>query len=305
MMAEKDVVIIGGGIAGLTAALYTQRAGHDCVVIEKNVCGGQIVQSGEVENYPGIKSTDGPSIAMTLWEQATAQGAEVIFDAAVSLELDEEIDKKMVLLSNGEVIYAKTVIWAGGAKHRKLGCKGEDEFSGRGVSYCATCDGAFYRGKTAAIVGGGNTALEDALFLSRICEKVYLIHRRDTFRGEAVLAEAVKKQENIELILNANVTEITGDKKVSGARIALGDGSEREIEISGIFIAVGVVPDTEMLRGLVELDEAGYVVAGEDCKTNVDGIFVAGDCRTKALRQLVTAACDGANAATNACALCR
>lgn len=297
-MMDKDIVIIGAGAAGLTAALYACRAGLSCAVLEKNVCGGQIVQSGEVENYPGIPSADGPTIAMQMWEQATAQGAEVLFDGASSLSLDGAV--KSVTTDSGETINAKAVIWAGGAVRRPLGCEGEQEFAGRGVSYCATCDGAFFRGKTVAVVGGGNTALEDALHLAKLCEKVYLIHRRDSFRGDAVLAETVRQQDNIELVMNARVTRIEGGDRVSAAHIAFADGSERITEVSAVFIAIGLVPDTKLLEGIAPLDESGCIIALEDGVTEIPGFFAAGDCRTKKLRQLVTAASDGANAAYSA-----
>lgn len=295
---KKDIVIIGGGIAGLTAALYVQRAGLSCAVLEKNVCGGQIVQSGEVENYPGIASIDGPTLSMQVWQQATAQGAEVLFDAAAELSLEGET--KTVTTVSGEKIEAKAVIWAGGVVRRLLGCEGERELTGSGVSYCAACDGAFFRGKTVAVVGGGNTALEDALVLSKLCEKVYLIHRRDAFRGEAVLAQAVRECENIELVLNAQVTAIKGEGKVSSIDVAFADGGKRNIGLSGVFVAIGLIPDTKLLEGIAPLDEGGYVIAGEDGVTEVKGFFAAGDCRTKKLRQLVTAASDGANAAVSA-----
>lgn len=295
---NKDVLIIGGGIAGLTAALYAQRAGLSSVVFEKNVCGGQIVQSAEVENYPGLPSVDGPTLATAVWEQACGHGAEVIFDEAAAISLDGQ--DKSITTSSGDTYHGKAIIWAGGVKRRLLGCEGEDRFTGKGVSYCATCDGAFFKGKTVAVVGGGNTALEDALVLAKLCEKVYLIHRRDTFRGEAVLAEAVKKQSNIELVLNAQVKKISGEGKVSSIDVSFTDGGSRSIEVSGVFVAIGLIPDTKLLEGIIELDDAGYIPAGEEGVTSIPGFFVAGDCRTKKLRQLITAASDGANAAQSA-----
>lgn len=295
---NKDVLIIGGGIAGLTAALYAQRAGLSSVVFEKNVCGGQIVQSAEVENYPGLPSTDGPSLATAVWEQACAHGVEVVFDEVTDISLDE--NGKSVTVSSGDTYHAKAVIWAGGVKRRLLGCEGEDRFTGRGVSYCATCDGAFFKGKTVAVVGGGNTALEDALVLAKLCEKVYLIHRRDTFRGEAVLTQAVENQPNIELVLNSQVTKISGESKVSSIDVSFTDSSNRSLDISGLFIAIGLIPDTKLLEGIIPLDESGYIPAGEEGVTSIPGFFVAGDCRTKKLRQLITAASDGANAAQSA-----
>ena len=293
-----DICIIGAGIAGLTAALYAQRAGLRAVVIEREIYGGQIVQSGEVDNYPGIAHTDGVTLANSLYEQATAQGAEVRFENVEKVESDGN-GKFTVKTSAGEYS-PKSVIFAGGATHRKLGCKGEQEFAGRGVSYCATCDGAFYRGKTAAVVGGGNTALEDAMFLANMCEKVYIIHRRNEFRGDRVLSDAVLANPKIEAVLDAQLEEITGEGKVEQLRVVYRDGSRRELEVNGVFIAVGIVPDCSAVSELTELDEGGYIVAGEDGVTQCKGLFVAGDCRTKPLRQLVTAAADGANAAFSA-----
>lgn len=292
---NMDICIIGAGIAGLTAAIYAQRAGLTAVVLERNIYGGQITESAAIDNYPGMAGTDGATLANALYEQATAQGAQLLFEGAESVE--KGADGLFTIKTNADEHTARAVIFAGGATHRKLGCEGEARLAAHGVSYCATCDGAFHRGKTAAVVGGGNTALEDALFLANMCEKVYIIHRRDSFRGDSVLAEAVLANPKIEALLDAQVAEITGEKHVDGAVVRFRDGSERRLELSGVFIAVGVVPDCSVIAGLAQLDEGGYVVAGEDCATTCEGLFVAGDCRTKQLRQLVTAAADGANAA--------
>lgn len=292
-----DICIIGAGIAGLTAALYAHRAGLTTVVLEKNIYGGQMTESAEIENYPCVPHTDGVTLANTIYEQATAQGAEVLFEEAISIERDEKIWK---ITTNAAVHEAKAVIYANGVKRRLLGCDGEERLSGRGVSYCATCDGAFYRKKTTVVVGGGNTALEDALFLSNMCEKVYLIHRRNAFRGEKILADAVRQRENIELVLEAQIERITGENTVDGVDVVFNDGTKKHLETNGVFVAVGLIPDNSLVNGIAEIDEAGYIAANETGKTSCKGLFAAGDCRTKALRQIVTAAADGANAATSA-----
>ena len=291
-----DICIIGAGIAGLTAAIYAHRAGLTTVILEKNIYGGQMTESAEIDNYPCVPHTDGVTLSNAVYEQAVEQGAEVLFEEVISIEDRGETKK---ITTTAGVHEARTVIIANGAKRRHLGCDGEERLSGRGVSYCATCDGAFYRGKTAAVVGGGNTALEDALFLSNICEKVCLIHRRQKFRGQKVLAEAVAARENIELILDAQVERITGEDKVNGADIAFSDGSHRHIETNAVFIAVGSIPDTAIVSSLVDLDPAGYIIADETCAASRAGFYAAGDCRTKKLRQIVTAASDGANAANS------
>lgn len=292
-----DICIIGAGIAGLTAALYAHRAGLTTVVLEKNIYGGQMTESAEIDNYPCVPHTDGVTLANAVYEQATAQGAEVLFEEVLSIDCSEKIKK---ITTNAAVHEAKTVIFANGVKRRLLGCDGEERLSGRGVSYCATCDGAFYRKKTTIVVGGGNTALEDALFLSNMCEKVYLIHRRNEFRGEKILADAVRQRDNIELVLEAQVERITGENTVDGVDVVFNDGTKKHLETNGVFVAVGLIPDTTLAKDIVATDEAGYIAADETGKTSCEGVFAAGDCRTKALRQIVTAAADGANAATSA-----
>ncbi len=293
----KDICIIGAGIAGLTASIYAHRSGLSTVLLEKNIYGGQMTESAEIDNYPCVPNTDGVTLANAAYEQAVGQGAEVLFEQVETIEDCGDFKR---VTTNCAVHEAKTVIFANGAKRRLLGCDGEERLSGHGVSYCATCDGAFYRKKTAAVVGGGNTALEDALFLSNLCEKVYLIHRRQEFRGERVLADAVRQRENIELLLDAQVERITGEERVDGADISFKDGTSRHIDTSAVFVAVGLVPDTALLQGLADTDAAGYVIADETGVTSCEGIFAAGDCRTKKLRQIVTAAADGANAANSA-----
>ena len=294
-----DIIIVGAGTAGLSAAIYGVRAGKSVLVLEGETYGGQIINSPEVANYPGIKMTSGFEFATNLYEQATDLGAEVAFENVIRVE-NEGQQKTVVTEDN--VYEAKTVILATGAKNRPLGLEKEKEFVGAGVSYCATCDGAFFKGKTVAVAGGGNTALEDAMFLSGYCEKVYLVHRRDAFRGEEKHVEALRKKPNIEFVLNVNIVELLGEDRLEG--IVVEDKNTKEkttIQLSGLFVAIGQIPKNEAFAGLVELDKGGYIKAGEDCKTNVEGIFTAGDCRTKAVRQLATAAADGAVAALAAC----
>ena len=292
-----DICIIGAGIAGLTAAIYAQRAGLSAILLEKNIYGGQMTESAEIDNYPCLPHTDGVTLANAAYEQAVELGAQVLFENVTGIDASGEVKK---VFTDAGVHEAKTIIIANGAKRRLLGCDGEERLSCHGVSYCATCDGAFHRKKQTAVVGGGNTALEDALFLSNLCEKVYLIHRRQEFRGDSVLVNAVKQRSNIELLLDAQVSRITGESSVDGADVSFKDGSQRHLELSGVFVAVGLIPDTEIFKDTVATDGAGYIIADETGVTSAPGVFVAGDCRTKSLRQIITAAADGANAATSA-----
>ena len=295
---KYDVLILGGGPAGLAAALYAKRAGVSVLVLERSIYGGQVTNTPTVENYPGILNISGVDLAMALYEQVTGLGIEVRLEEPVSYQLDAPA--KAVATARG-LYEAKAVIVANGVKRRTLGCPGEERLAGRGVSYCATCDGAFFQGAEVAIVGGGNTALEDALFLSNNCAAVHLIHRRDQFRGSPILAEAVKKRQNIHLHLNSVVEEITGEEKVAGARLRdVTTGEETRLELSGVFVAVGLAPDNAAFAGQLALDGAGYIQAGEDCRTNLAGVFAAGDTRTKEVLQIITAAADGAVAALGA-----
>lgn len=293
----NDIIIIGAGIAGLTASIYARRAGYSVLILEGNIHGGQMVESSIIENYPGIPNTDGPELAVAIYDQATALGTQIVYENALHIH-DEGIIKR-VKTDSGEY-EARCVIYAGGVKRRRLGCAGEDRLAGRGVSYCATCDGALYRGKTVMLVGGGNTALEDALTLSKLCEKVYIVQNLDRFTGDTVLAQAVASCHNIESFFNSKVKDINGERSVESATIISSDGCETTLDCDGVFVAIGMVPDTSILAGICKLDEYGYVCADECCETSAAGIFVAGDCRTKRLRQLVTAAADGANAASSA-----
>ncbi|MGN0627822.1 MAG: NAD(P)/FAD-dependent oxidoreductase [Oscillospiraceae bacterium] len=294
----KDLLIIGAGTAGLTAAIYGQRAGLSCTVFEKYSPGGQIVNSPEVDNYPGMPGVSGYDYSMAIMEQAKKFGAELEFADVTSADLS---GKTKVLHTTAGDFEAKAVIIANGAARRKLGCKGESEFEGRGVSYCATCDGAFFRGKTVAVVGGGESAFEEAEYLSGICEKVYLIHRRDSFTAAASAVESLLKKKNVTVLKNSVIKEITGEKFVTGAVIQnRGNGSEVALPLSAVFVSIGLAPDNGAFAPVLKLDEHGYIAAGEDCLTNIEGVFAAGDTRTKALRQLVTAAADGAVAAAAA-----
>ncbi len=293
-----DVIILGSGPAGLSAAIYAQRAKLNTLVVEaKPLSGGQILDTYEVDNYPGMKGSSGFELGMKFREHADALG--VTFYTAQVQEVRNAGGWKEVV-TDQNTLQAKSIILAMGANHRKLGVPGEEALSGMGVSYCATCDGAFFKGKTVAVVGGGDVALEDALFLARGCEKVYLIHRRDELRGAKILQEQVKQTENIQIIWNSVVKEIQGEGKVE--KIVVHNNIEEtdaQLEVQGIFIAVGIQPNSEVVKDIVELDEQGYVKALEDTETSQPGIFAAGDIRTKQLRQVITAAADGANAVTS------
>ena len=295
-----DVIIIGAGPAGLSAAIYVQRAGKSALVLEAMTYGGQIINTPEVENYPGIQKISGFDFATALYEQAVSLGAELVFDRAEKIEKKEEL--LQVTTAGGSVYEAKAVILATGAKNRKLGIEREQELTGRGVSYCATCDGAFYKGKPVAVNGGGNTALEDAMFLSNYCSRVYVIHRREGFRGEPQALEALRAKDNVEFVLNATVTGLLGEPKLTGVEVTDKlTGETRVLEVEGLFVAIGQEPENHGFENVVDLDPLGYISAGEDCTTGTPGVFTAGDCRTKAVRQLTTAASDGAVAALAAC----
>ncbi len=295
-----DVIIIGGGPAGLTAGIYLKRAGKTALLVEAEAFGGQIITSPEVENYPGIAKVSGYELAMKLFEQATDLGLETESDKIIGIS--EENDGFTVKGESGDY-RAKSVIIATGAKARKLGLENEDRLTGSGVSYCAVCDGAFFRDRVVAVNGGGNTAFEDAIFLSAYCKKVYLIHRRREFRAEENLVSVLRAKPNVEFVLDSTVTSLVGQDKLEAVvlRDKNTDGTST-LPLDGLFVSVGRTPDTGYLKGFVGLDEGGYIVAGEDCKTDRKGVFVAGDCRRKLFRQLTTAASDGTVAALNACA---
>jgi thioredoxin reductase (NADPH) len=300
-----DMIIIGSGPAGLAAAIYGKRAQLSLAVVEKDYEGtGQIAESGRVDNYPGVPGISGYDLGERFREHALVLGVDFIEHRVGKIEELPAMDTDnadaphiwQVVFENGDYQLAKTVVYAAGAAPRKLNVPGEEEFAGKGISFCAICDGAFYKEKTVAVIGGGDTALDDAVYLSKICKKVYLIHRRDAFRGAAHTVDIVKNTDNIELVLNATVASFGGDKLLS--EITLGDG--RKLDVDGAFLAIGSIPQTTILTGLTALDAQGYVCADESGCTDRPGLFVAGDIRTKKLRQVVTAASDGACAATSA-----
>jgi len=290
-----DIIVVGGGCAGLTAALYAARAGKSVLVFEAENIGGQITAAPQVDNYPGVPHVSGMQFADSLFEQVTEMGVEIELDLVIRIEDSSEY--KTVITENGR-FECKAVILATGAKHRTLGLPREEELTGHGVSYCAVCDGAFYKGSHVAVVGGGNTALGDALFLSGCCESVVIIHRREEFRADASLLFRAQKKSNIHWMTGVVPDEFLGEGNLTGLRVRhVNDGSRTEIKIDALFIAVGQVPENAAFTDLVFTDTSGYLLAGEDCTTNVAGIYAAGDCRTKAVRQLTTAVADGANAA--------
>lgn len=293
-----DVIIIGSGPAGLAAAIYGKRARLDVLVIEKQpMSGGQIINTYEVDNYPGLPGLGGFELGMKFREHADKMEA-----AFVTAEVKgvKKTENGYQVETDRENYETKTVVFAMGATHRKLQVPGEEEFCGMGVSYCATCDGAFFRNKVAAVIGGGDVALEDALFLARGCRKVYLIHRRDALRGAKVLQEKIFAAENIEVLWNSQVEEILGDSQVRELRVYNNiEETRHNLPVDGVFIAVGIQPNSEVAGQMVSLDEAGYIIAGESGETDAAGLFAAGDVRTKQLRQVITAAADGANAITS------
>ena len=292
-----DIIIVGAGPAGLTAAIYARRANKNVLVFEAKAYGGQIINTLDIENYPVEEHISGFDFATKLYNQVKNLGAEVKFEKVVDIK-DNKTSKEVT--TNKGTYEAKTIILATGADNRKLGLENEDELLGKGISYCATCDGAFYKHKIVAVQGGGNTALEDAEYLSEICDKVYLIHRRDEFRADEKIVNKLKKKENIEFVLNTTITKINGQDKLESIEVKDNTGNTKTLEINGLFIAIGRIPENQNFAKLINLNEAGYVEAGEDCHTNVNGIYVAGDNRVKLVRQLVTAAGDGAVAATEA-----
>lgn len=293
-----DVIIIGSGPAGLAAAIYGKRAALNILVLERNpMSGGQVLNTYEVDNYPGLPKISGMELGQKMREHAAEQQADFAV-ANVTGILDKGTHK--VVCTDKETYETKTVVLAMGASHRKLGVAGEDALCGMGVSYCATCDGAFFKNKKVAVVGGGDVALEDAIFLARGCEEVFLIHRRDEFRGAKILQEQVRQTENITLVMESTVEEIVGEDMVEKLLIYnKKDQSKSELVVQGVFIAVGITPNTGGMQGMPKMDEAGYVIAGEDGITDIAGVFAAGDCRTKQLRQVITATADGANAITS------
>lgn len=293
-----DIIIIGAGFAGLTAAIYAKRSGLNILVIEKGIYGGQVSITNDIENYPAIEKITGPELSTRLYNHAVNIGIDIKFETVTEINLKDNIKTIKTNLNEYKCL---SVIIANGVTRRKLECEGENRLTGHGVSYCATCDAAFYKNKQTAIVGGGNTALEDALFLSNNCSKVFLIHRRDTFRGEKVLIDAVKNKKNIEILYNTIVEKINGDKTVESIEINdIKNNIKKTLNLDGIFIAIGLKPENDVFKEQINLDNSGYIISDESCKTNINGVFVAGDTRTKLLRQIITAASDGAISAFQA-----
>lgn len=290
-----DIIIIGAGPAGLSAAIYGQRGGKKTLVLDGKGFGGQIINTPEVENYPGIQHISGFQFASAIYEQAAALGAEVIFEKAEAIE---DRDAVKIVKTGSGAYEGRTVILATGAKNRPLGLPDEEKFTGAGLSYCAACDGAFFRGREVAVIGGGNTALEDAEVLSGIADKVYLIHRRDTFRGDAASVKRLIAKDNVEFLLDTVPEALLGEHTISGLKLRnVKTGETRQLAVSGVFAAVGQMPDNQAFSNVVQLDQGGYIEADESCAAGRPGIFTAGDCRTKKIRQLTTAAADGAVAA--------
>ena len=290
-----DMIIIGGGPAGYTAALYAARAGFDVVLLERMAPGGQMALTGEIDNYPGFdEGVNGFELGMKMQKGAERFGAKTVYTEVKSVDFTGEIKK----IEAADVVFlGKTVVISTGADPRRLGVPGEDKLLGRGVHYCAHCDGRFYKDKTVVVVGGGNSAAADALYLSRLAKKVYVIHRRDTLRATKIYHEPLLKAENVEFIWNSTVSEFLADGKLTGVKVTdLNSGAVTELPCDGVFVSIGRTPATGFLTGKVLLDEGGYVVADESTRTNINGVFAVGDVRTKALRQVVTAVADGANA---------
>ena len=295
-----DIIIVGAGPAGLTAAIYARRANKSVLLLDKGAFGGQITFSPKVENFPGFDSISGSELADKLVEQALGQGAEVEIENVV--EIKNLSDKKVVVTEDGNEYEAKAVIIACGAKHRHLGIENEEKFIGEGISFCAVCDGAFFKDKTVALIGGGNSALQEAILLSETSKKVYVVQNLDFLTGEPQLQEILRKRENVEIILGTVVDSIKDGDSFSGITVKrVADGAKTELELDGMFVAIGLVPENEPFESVADLDERGYIASGEDCLTKTDGIFVAGDCRAKAVRQVTTAAADGTISAIAAC----
>ncbi len=291
-----DIIIIGAGPAGLTAAIYARRAGKSCLIIERGAFGGQISLSPKMENYPGFTEISGAEFSDRLVEQALGLGAEVELDEVTGVR--DNGGSKTVATLSGE-FEAKAVIVAAGAKHRRLGLEREEELTGMGVSYCAVCDGAFFRGQTVAVAGGGSSALQDAMLLSDVCDKVYLIYR-STIRGEQALVEALEKRDNVEFVPGGVISELKGAMELEAISVKTPEG-EREIALQGLFVAIGYAPDNGAFADVIDIDNWGYAASGEDCRCSTPGVFVAGDCRAKLIRQVTTAVGDGAVAALAAC----
>ncbi len=289
-----DVIIVGAGPSGMSAALYALRANKSVLILEKECYGGQIINASNIENYPAILNISGFDFATNLYNQIKKLGVEFKYEEVLEITCEKKVK------TTNNIYKAKSVIIATGLNKRKLNITDEDKLLGKGISYCATCDGNFFKGENVAVVGGGNTALEDALYLSNICRKVYLIHRRDKFRGEEKLISEVLKKDNIELILNSNITCINGENCLESIEVTDKDNNINKLDVDGLFIAIGNIPDNKRFENIALLDSDGYIMADSDLCTKTDGIYVAGDTRVKTLRQLATATADGVIAATEA-----
>lgn len=291
-----DIIIVGAGPAGLTAAIYALRSNKKVLVLEKETIGGQMSSSPLIENYPGFLSISGSELANNLYSQVIELGGEVELEEVLSIEFGEI---KTITTDMGKY-ETRAIILATGAKYRKLGLEKEDEFIGKGISFCVACDGAFYRDKTVAVIGGGNSAIINAITLSDICEKVYVVQNLDKLSAEASLINKLNEKKNVEIIYNATVQEIIGDNNLNGIVISINNTEKRKLEIDGMFISIGLVPQNEFIKDTVTLDNYGYIKSDAECVTNIEGVFVAGDCRTKNVRQITTATADGSIAAINA-----
>ena len=292
-----DIIIVGAGPAGMTAALYAKQAGKNILVLEKEAYGGQILKAHKVKNYPGFSEISGFEFATNLYNQLTNLNIEIKFEEVLKINLKDDI--KEVITKKGNYL-CKSVIIAAGAKSRKLNLNNEDNLIGKGVSDCTTCDGMFFKDKTVAVYGGGNSAIDGAIYLSDICEKVYLVYRRDNFRVENENIDNLKKKKNIEIIFNTTITDLIGENKLESIKLK-SKVTEDNLDVDGLFIEIGYIPVSEICNNLVETDSDGYIISNEECKTNIEGIFVCGDIRVKDIRQLTTACSDGTIAALNAC----
>lgn len=292
-----DIIVVGAGPAGLTAAIYARRAEKKVIVLEANTYGGQIINTLDIENYPVNEHISGFDFATKLYNQAKNLGAEVVFEKVIDIKNNKN---NLEVITTKNTYQTKTIILATGSQNRKLGLNNEEKLIGKGLSYCATCDGAFYKNKVVAVVGGGNTAIEDAIYLSNLAKKVYIIHRSENFSADSAYVTKLKEHDNVEFILNSNVAKLNGNEKLESVEIIDKDNNSKVIELDGLFVAIGRVPENNNFAKLINIDKNGYIIAKEDCHTNVEGIYVAGDTRVKEVRQLVTAASDGAVAATEA-----
>lgn len=292
-----DIIIIGAGPAGMTAAIYAKQAGKNILIFEKEAYGGQILKANKIKNYPGFEEISGFEFATNIYNQLTKLNIKIKFEEVLDINIKD--DFKEVVTKKGNY-NAKSIIIATGSKNRKLNLNNEDKFIGKGVSYCTTCDGMFFKDKTVAVYGGGNSAIDGALYLSDICKKVYIIYRRDNFKVENENINKLKNKKNIEFIFNTNIIDLIGETKLENIQLK-DNNKEYNLAIDGLFIEIGYIPVNDMCNNIINIDSKGYIVSNEDCKTNIDGIFVSGDIRTKKIRQLTTACSDGTVAALNAC----